>query len=182
MGLSKSVIEDITNRYYDDIYKFSVSRVQDKDAAADITHESFLALFKKADSIEDINVRAWLYKTAEFEVKAHLKKRKRAERNRSFEDCEDIEVYDELEETLSEEEFEELLNKAQKKILSILNEEEKSLFIKLYMEKKNVTVVSDELGLTKDNLYVKSHRVRKKSKEIISTIDFMLRIFFFKLN
>lgn len=180
MGLSKTDIEKITDRYYDDVYKFCVSKIKDSDAASDIAQESFLAFFKKADKLENINIRAWLYKTAGIEMKAYFKKQKQMNQNISFDDCKDIGTFDEDAKAISEEEFEELLTETQKKILSVLNEDERKLFIKLYIEKKTVSVVSEELGLTENNVYVKSHRIKKKSKKMISTVDLLIRVLMFK--
>ncbi len=39
MGLSKAEIEEMTNRHYDDIYKFCVSRIKDIDVASDTTQQ-----------------------------------------------------------------------------------------------------------------------------------------------
>ncbi|MDD6800018.1 MAG: sigma-70 family RNA polymerase sigma factor [Firmicutes bacterium] len=180
MGLSKAEIEEITNRHYDDIYKFCVSKTKDIDVASDITQEAFLALFKKADKLRNINIRAWLYKTAGIQIKAYFRNQKHENEQLPLEDCEDMETTQGVAETISEEEFEALLTKAQKKILSVLTEDEKKVFIKLYIEKKTVRVVSEELGITENNVYVKSHRIKKKSKKIISTVDLLIRVLAFK--
>ena len=180
MGLSKAEIEEITNRHYDDIYKFCVSKTKDIDVASDITQEAFLAFFKKADKLENISIRAWLYKTAGIQIKAYFKNQKHENEQISLTDCENIESAKAFAENISEEEFEALLTKAQRKILSVLTEDEKRVFIKLYIEKKTVRVVSEELGLTENNVYVKSHRIKKKSKKIISTVDLLISILAFK--
>lgn len=180
MGLSKAEIEEITNCNYDDMYKFCVSKTKDIEIASEITQETFLTFFKKADKLENINIRGWLYKTAGNQTKSYFKKHNLENENIPFDDCENIETTESFEENISEEEFEALLTKAQRKILSVLTEDEKKVFIKLYIEKKAVRVVSEELGITENNVYVKSHRIKKKSKNVISTIDLLISVFIFK--
>lgn len=179
MALSKEEIEKITNENYDDIYKYCISRCGSIDDASDITQEAFLALLKKADLLENTNISLWLYKTVQIEIKKFFRIRK----NEDFVSFEDELCFDEticISRPVTEEEFEQLLSKTQKKILEILTEDERSIFIKLYIEKKRVSVISDELGITPNNIYVKSHRIKKKAKKVISTLDLLICVLIFK--
>ncbi len=179
MAISKAETEKITNRYYIDIYKFCVARCGNTDDAADIAQEVFLAFAKKAPSLENTNIYSWLFKTASIEIKKYYRLKGKTE----FVSLDDelLSVDDVLaSELLSEEEFESLLTKTQKKILSVLTEDEKQLFVKLYIEKKSVRVVSDELGITPNYVYVKSHRIKKKAKKVISTLDLLISVLIFK--
>lgn len=180
MSISKAEIEKITNDYYDDIYKFCVSKTRDSSIASDLTHECFLALIKKADMLKADNIRAWLYKAAAIEVKQYFRNRKKEDEIISFDELINIPSNDIITEAISEDEFLSLLTKTQKKILSVLTDSEKQLFIKMYMEKKTVDIVSNELGVTKNNLYVKTHRIKKKSKKIISTAQLIMLVIIIK--
>lgn len=181
VAVNKEESEKIINLYYDDIYKFCVSRCGDASVAADITHDTFLVFLKKAEKLDNINLRAWLYKTASIEIKSYFKNHKAEIEFIPFQDCGDIEMPESSDSYMSEDEFEELLSKTQKKILSVLNEDEKKVFIKLYIEKKTVKTVSEETGLTPNNIYVKSHRLKNKAKKIISTTDLLINIIIFKI-
>lgn len=185
MAISRADAEKITNQYYIDIYKYCVARCGNSDDAADIAQEVFLAFAKKAPKLENTNIHSWLFKTASVEIKKYFRLKGKNEFVTLDDDIllnDDMISDDDFSESkpMSEEEFEDLLTKTQKRILAVLTEDEKQLFIKQYIEKKSVRVISDELGITPNYVYVKSHRVKKKAKKVISTLDLIISVLIFK--
>ena len=181
MALNKSEIEKTVNEYYDDIYKFCISRVENIESAKDITQDVFLIFMQSSKKLDNVNLRAWLYKTARIKIQEYYRILKTEEGFKSFTECDNIPQENVKAFDIREEEFDALLTDAQKRILSILNEDEKSLFVKLFIEKKTIRIISEETGLTENNIYVKSHRIKKKAKKVISTMDLLINVILFKL-
>ncbi len=150
-----------------------------KDAIVLHSMDELMVELEKYDSDDDYKRKEDKCNVAN-EIKSYFKNHKSEIEFIPFQDCGDIETQENSDDYMSEDEFEELLSKTQKKILSVLNEDEKKVFIKLYIEKKTVKTVSEETGLTPNNIYVKSHRLKNKAKKIISTTDLLINIIIFK--
>lgn len=135
MGLSKAEIEEITNRYYNDVYKFCVSRCGYKEDGADITQSVFLLFMQRADDLENKRIKSWLISVAGLKVKEYFRQKEKDCSYLRYEDCADI-IDDNQENEKFIEDFERLLNDTQKRILSILTEKEKAVFIKRFIEKR----------------------------------------------
>ena len=185
MAISRTEIEKITDQYYTELYKFCAAKCGNADDAADIAQEVFLTFARKAPALENTKIYSWLLKTASIEVKEHFRSKGKTEPfppdDEIFLKSDMPSVADPFDpQPLSEEDFELLLTKTQKKILDILDEDEKRLFIKRYMEKKSVCVISDELSVTPNYVYVKSHRIKKKAEKVISTLDLLISVWIFK--
>ncbi len=171
--------EQIINDYYHDVYKFCCARCRNADDAQDLTQETFALLIAEYDNLDFGNIRAWLLSVAERKVLEYFRQRK-AERNY-------VSVYDvgipaqdiyPAENELSEEES---FDRFQQKILGILNEKERALFVKLYIEKKSISLISQELDITPGNARVRKSRLKKKIKESINHTSFLFMVISFKL-
>lgn len=179
MGLSKAEIEELTNRHYDDIYKFCVSRCGNKEDGADITQSVFLLFMQRADVLENKRIKSWLISVASLKVKEYFRQKEKDCSYLRYEDCDDI-IDDSQENDKIIEDFEKLLNDTQKKILSVLTEKEKAVFIKRFIEKKSICIVADELETTEGNVRVHSNRAKNKAKKVISTTELLINIILFK--
>ena len=179
MSLKNEEIEQTANLYYNDIYKFCVSRCGNKTDGEDIAQSVFLLLIEKSGKLENLNIKAWLYQVSDLKIKEYFRKKKLNDRFIKYEDCTDIADTGNIDESLVED-FEELLNSTQKKILDILSEKEKIIFIKRFIEKKSIKLIADEIKATEANVRVQSHRVKKKAKEVITTTELLINIIIFK--
>ena len=125
--------DQIVEKYYPDIYKFCCARCRNADVAQDITQETFMLFVKKFDELADINIRSWLLCVANNKLYEYFKKNKIDNNCISIDDVE-IPVFDSYEH--DEIDIDEIFDDVQKKILNMLNDKEKELFVKLYIEKK----------------------------------------------
>ncbi|MFA9380823.1 MAG: RNA polymerase sigma factor, partial [Acetanaerobacterium sp.] len=69
----------ITSHYYEEIYRHCYVQLSyNKADAEDCAQKVFLLLFERWHKIESTdNIRAWLYKTAGYVIKGHLRKNKK---------------------------------------------------------------------------------------------------------
>lgn len=89
----------------------------------------------------------------------------------SFEDIDNVKITDKrnlIDDIIYKEFKEEVYS-----LLDNLNEKDKKLFIKYYLEEKDVEAISKEMGLTKTRIYNKLSRGRKKLGNILKEICFM---------
>ncbi|MGN0444154.1 MAG: RNA polymerase sigma factor [Acutalibacteraceae bacterium] len=179
MSMKNKEIEQTANLYYNDIYKFCVSRCGNKTDGEDIAQSVFLLLIEKSGKLENSNIRAWLYQVADLKIKEYFRQKKLDDRFIKYEDCADFVDESDVEESLVEN-FEELLSSTQKKILDILSDNEKVIFIKRFIEKKSIKLIADEIKATEANVRVQTHRVKNKAKEVITTTELLINIIIFK--
>lgn len=180
MSLKDEEIEQSANLYYNDIYKFCVSRCENKEDGEDIAQSVFLLLIEKAGKLENLSIKAWLYQVSDLKIKEYFRKKKLNDRFIRYEDCANIATNNNIDERLVEN-FEELLNSTQRKILDILSDKEKVIFIKRFIEKKSIKLIADEIKATEANVRVQTHRVKNKAKEVITTTELLINILIFKI-
>ena len=181
MAISAERINEIAALYYEEVYKFCCAKVRNADDAADLTQDSFALLLREKRKLEDKNIRSWLMTTSNNLIHEYFRRQKKEQTYVRLEDADFVMPEKGPAEKLTEEEFEKLLNETQKKILSILDPTERELFIKLYIEKKSVKLVAEETGMTENNVYVRSHRLKKKAKDVIFTGKLFTMVVFFKI-
>ena len=169
--------DQIAEKYYPDIYKFCCAKCRNEDVAQDITQETFLLLVNKIDELTDINIRSWLLCVAN--NKLHEEFRSSQIENGFV--CSDVEIpmFDRYEQGKAD--IDEIFDDVQKKILNILNDKEKELFIKLYIEKKSINLITKELDITYDNLRARKSRLKRKVKKSIGHLYFFALVFIFKI-
>ncbi len=180
MALTRTEIESTANRFYDDVYKFCIARVQSIAAAEELTQEVFLLFLQKAGSLNNKNLQAWLYQVAGNKVNDYFRRLKAEACEIPLHEAEAFAAPLSREAPPTVPDFEALLTAAQKKILSVLSEEERKVFIKRYMEKKTVSIVCEETGGTANDVYVRSYSIKKKAKKVISGMDLAVSLLLFK--
>lgn len=160
---------EIVRNYYSDIYKFCCAKCRNADDAQDITQDVFIVLVEKSSTLDDKNIRAWLYQTAN--NKLHEYFRGKAIKNtfisldEGIQVCSDISIQQDIS-----------FSTVQKKILSLLNENEKELFIKLFIEKNDVDLISEELGISKGALRTKKSRLKAKIKKSYTFTEVLILV------
>lgn len=170
--------DQIAEKYYPDIYKFCCAKCRNEDVAQDITQETFLLLVNKIDELTDINIRSWLLCVANNKLHEYFRS---SQIENGFVCIDDVEIptFDRYEQGKAD--IDEIFDDVQKKILNILNDREKELFIKLYIEKKSVNLITKELDITYDNLRARKSRLKRKVKKSIGHLYFFVLVFIFKI-
>ena len=170
--------ERIAEKYYPDIYKFCCAKCRNENVAQDITQETFLLFINKFDELTDINIRSWLLSDANNKLREYFRK---SQIENTFVCVDNVEIstfdsyeYDKID-------VDELFDDVQKKILNILNDKEKELFIKLYIEKENIDLIAKELDITYGNLRTRKSRLKKKIKGSLGHLYFFIFVFSFKI-
>lgn len=170
--------KQVAEKYYSDVYKFCCAKCKDKDVAQDITQDTFLFFVAKNAELTNINIRAWLLTVANNKIHEYFREQKI---KKSFVCIDDIELksFDVYES--DEINIEDMFDDVQKKILNILNDNEKELFIKLYMERKDISLITKELNITYENFRTRKSRLKKKVKGSIGHLYFFIIVFIFKI-
>lgn len=180
MAISISEANEITEKYYDDIYRFFCARCKNADTAKDLTQDVFLEFAKKLHKLKNDNIRSWLYSTANNKLKEYLRKEKKQEdRECSWE----YDIPEELipDTTVNAEDFEQLLSSFEKKLFGSLTPREKQVFIYLYTHKKTPAQTAQELGISMTNLTSTNSRIKAKAKDIIAEGNFIMCFMLTKL-
>ncbi len=156
----------IAKTHYESIYKFCLVKLNyNSHDAADITQDVFLLFQEKCNRLEDKNIKGWLFSTANLKIKEYFKKHSKEEKtwtcieDYDFED-DGADIFSLLEEhsTFDSENLEKYRNI----IFDKLNENEKLLYTKVFVENKPYAQIADELNTTEKNIGVKVFRLKKK--------------------
>lgn len=136
--------ENICKIYYNKIYLFCQINLKDIEAAKDCTQEVFMIFYKKMQFLNlSQDIGAWLYKTADFTVKAHQRKDRH---NLPLEDVENILSY-----TIEKND-----------IKNILTDEEYDIISEYYLEKKSVEGIAQKHNISKSNVYTRLKKIKNK--------------------
>lgn len=159
--IDAATADKIAKMYYNDVYAFCFSKLQNKTEAEDITQDTFLVFQLKADTLNDDHIVAWLINTANNLVKHFFREHKRF-------------VYEELQEShISIDDIlecierecpvePEVIEKEKEQVLSVLNEKEAEFFNKRYIEHKSYKEIAKELNISEKAANVYCYRLRVK--------------------
>ena len=161
--IDKVFAERTANTYYNDIFAYCLSKLHNKTEAEDITQDTFLAFQIKltVDGLRDDHVIAWLINTASNLIKHYFREHKRfiqEELNESHLSVQGILECIDRENPITPEQIEE----QKQQVLSILNEKEKELFTKRYIEHKSYKEIAEELNMSEKTANVYCYRLRTK--------------------
>lgn len=149
--IDNETCEIIIEKFYNDVYNFCFSRLNNTHSAEECTQEVFLTLFQKRGRLDFTEkFRSWLYSTADKICKNYLKKNKNI--------TVDIDEYSDIipdsstvEKPLSEE------------LYNILSSEEADLLLEYieadYGQRKQI---AKRLGISIKALYGRIDRIKKK--------------------
>lgn len=155
--LDKEKLRSICENYYGDVYRFSLHFLRDSEKAADITQETFLLLIDKADFLSDENLKSWLLSTAYNKTK-NLRKTAQNELQLFAGEEEPESSGTVIEDELVRENILRYSHEA----ISSLNEKEKQLYFLRYRDNLSCREISQMLGESENNVYVRIHRLREK--------------------
>ena len=185
--LDKKVIEEISAKYYKDIYSYCLSHlIGSATAAEDITQEVFLLLQQKSETLENRNIKSWLFKTAEYKCYEYYRAQKKDsllidlddKAAHAYNDDDVFMLFDECFK-LSDEDIE----KYKTIVLKSLTKKEQELYNKIYIDKKSYKEIANELNTTEKAINLRAFRLRKKistlAKLMLTSIgQFIIKIFF----
>lgn len=166
-------LKEICNKSYNDVYRYCFSLLHDCDTAKDITQEVFKLFIEKSPKLCDKNIKAWLYDVAHKKIIAFHRKNNKALNIMSSvpldslnenDNCACFEINNEL---IFNSWSDEKIENEKEKILNRLNDEEKSLYIDIIINKKKYKDIAIEKNTTEKAINLKSYRLSKKLKKMI---------------
>lgn len=143
------MFDEIVNRYYSVILNYCKYKLSGSQTAAeDVTQEVFFILYRKRNRLKmGENIKLWLYRTADNEIKTYIRK------NPSFTPIED---YDEIE---SESSFPEITEN----VFDCLTADELALLTDYYSDDREAAANKSNGNM--NSLYIRIHRIKKKLAE-----------------
>lgn len=161
MSIERKLADEIVAEHYADVYAFCRARLRDTEIAKDMTQETFLTFLEKSGRLEPDHILGWLLKTADYKIKSYLKKKRR---DPVFTDLGDAELAVADDYFYADAGFaeSELFDVVQKKIFAFLDEDEQKLFTALFIQKREIRAVAEELDITENTLRARKKRLKDK--------------------
>ena len=171
MDNKATTLEKIADLYYDEIFKYCKRRVKTDDAY-DITQEIFLALSVSVVGINLQSVRKWLYTTAHNKIVDYYKRNKIETDNRAYIDISDetFTLYEDFTENLDEND----LTTYKSGIMKSLSKDEFSLYRNIFIEKKNVSMLVSEFGISEAAMRKRILRLNNKIRKLIKSLLYFM--------
>lgn len=153
------MFDEIVNRYYSVILNYCKYKLSGSQTAAeDVTQEVFFILYRKRNRLKmGENIKLWLYRTADNEIKTYIRK------NPSFPPIDD---YEEIE---AEDSFPEISESA----FDCLTSDELELLDDYYSGGREAAARKN--GTNMNSLYIRIHRIKKKLADNIVKINKITR-------
>lgn len=164
-------LNEISIKYYDEIYSFCRRRVRSSEDAYDLTQEVFLALKEKIDKINLLSMRKWLYNTAHNKICDYYTNRKKENDN-----CTDIDVYDEtldLTTDFTEEITEDEIERHKVEILSLLSNDEKEFYDDVWIKHKTYKSLASKYNISEPALRKRVSRLHYKIRKCIKELQLL---------
>jgi len=151
-------------KYHEAIFRYVYKRVDDEEAAYDITSCVFVKALASLPKYEfrGVPFSSWLFRIAKSELYQSFRDKK-AQRTVSIDSVTIVQFIDELNEDFSEEQRITLLNS-----LKLLKDHQLQLIEMRFFEKRSFKEIGEIVGLTENNTKVKTFRALVKLKEIFN--------------
>ncbi len=175
--------EEIAETYYDDVYRFCFSRIQNEEEASEVTQDVFLLFQEKCDELNDDKIRAWLFSVANNKIKEKSREIAEREKRLIFGNIyslksEDEQTYElECDNILTDEEIE----KMKSEIISSLNEKELELFMYVYSKHMKYARLAETLGVSEASLRTRVSRLNAKIKAKVYRTFMAILLVFMKI-
>ena len=160
--ISRAEIEQAYRRYYNDVFRFCLSRLNEADAK-DVTQEVFIVLQEKKDILTySSSIKFWLMDVASKKIHEEY----RAQQKNYYEELsEDDLTVESIEALFKENQYsDERIQMLKQRVLSTLKEDEFELYIKAVNEHKSYIQIAQEMNLSRDAVSTRLSRLRKKLK------------------
>lgn len=151
--------------YADDIFRFCLSKINNRDDALDITQETFVKTWEYLEDGNTVdNIRAFLYRVARNRIYDFYRKKKSTSLDHYHE--EGFEFESDSHERMIEK------NNAHisMKILNKLSESDKELLIMRYFDELSIPEIASIIDEKENTVSVKVHRALKKAHQLITTL------------
>ena len=147
----------IYNRYYESIFRYIYKRIDEQEAAFDITSNVFVKALGALNKFEfrGVPFSSWLFRIAKSELYQSFRDKK-ASRTINIDSVTIVQIVDDQ----SEENRQKLLTS-----LTLLKENELQLIEMRFFEKRSFREIGEILGLTENNAKVKTFRALVKLKK-----------------
>ncbi len=175
--------EEIAEAYYDDVYRFCFSRIQNEEEASEVTQDVFLLFQEKCDELNDDKIRAWLYSVANNKLKEKSREIAEREKRLIFGITSGLKSEDELtyemeyEENITDEEIDE----KKSEIISSLSEKELELFMLFYSKHMKYSRLAETLGVSEASLRTRVSRLNAKIKAKVYRSFMVVLLVFMKI-
>ena len=152
--------EEIYKKYSREIYNYLLFLSCTREEAEDILQDIFVKFWKMFDTLVGIqNLRAYLFRMARNRFIDIKRKRKRFVETEINEEIFDFHTED-ISEKIRKKEF-------VKKLLSVLNEEEREIITLRFYENMKFREISEVTGLNENTIRVKYMRILEKLRKLI---------------
>lgn len=181
--ISEKRIEEICDLYYGDVYRYCFSYLKNTENAQDITQETFEFLIERANTLDDKNMKAWLYSVAHIKIKLYNNSLSNNQ-HLSFDDKDGWlqyngeEIYT-IEDSISKYIYNnERIQTEKQKILNSLTPSEQKLYEEAYVKKRKYSEIAQEKGVSRMTINVQTFRLRNKIKAIVKNVFEFCFMFF----
>ena len=148
-------------KHYEQIFRFIIQRINDRDTALDITSQVFLKAMCNLNRYEykGVPFSSWLYRIAYNEIISFIKENEE-KRSVNVNSADVLNMADEIETGNKEQLYEKLLD-----MIGDLPEEELQLVEMRFFEKRSFKEIGEILEITENNAKVKVYRTLEKLKK-----------------
>lgn len=177
--MNDSEINAAVKQYYPDVYKYAFAKTRNKEAALDLTQDTFLTFLQKAPGLEGSKILSWLICVCANKVKEYFRTQNREKNYVSIEEIENIPAA----ENATDDGFDYItaFNEVQKRILALLTPEEQKEFIDLFIKKKDIRIFAEENDISENAANVRKSRLKKKAKQLYKNTYFLFIVLYFKI-
>lgn len=160
--LADELLKKAYKECYSSVYRFCLSKLNnDRDSVEDCVHDSYLVLYKKYLSGENIEfVMAFLLKTASNYIKKRYSEMEKQKKQVPFDEIIEIPTQSEdIDDRLTFEEY-------SRQISAALNDTDAELFSLRYIEELKIEEIANKTGMSIPNVTTRLSRIRKKLREV----------------
>jgi len=153
------LLEEYCRQYKEILYKYAYLRTgHDKNAAEDCVQEAFMVIYRRMKKGEEFKEpKAFLYRTVDNFIKEHLRDLKKRQKLSETVLPEEFTEWDILD-RLAPETEQEIITAA----LSEMNDTEKVIYRRRYIENKNVKEIAQQYNLSVTAVTTRLYRIRQK--------------------
>lgn len=156
------LIQNAYDDYSDDVFRFCMLKVSDRDVALDIVQDTYiktLTYMQKGNEID--NMRAFIYRTCRNLIVDYYRKSKSQSLDTILETGVDVANNDE-QQILTRQELQAVFT-----LFERLDDQYRDVLYFKFVEDLDIVEISDILGISENHVSVRMHRGIKKLREII---------------
>lgn len=164
--LDNEKMQQYCEEYYNDVFRFCLSKLRNREDAYDATQETFLFFNMRSFNLLDINIKSWLFWVAYYQIQ-HIYARRNKDKALLDAYIEKEFPMDRNIETIEMQIVDASILAYANKIYSSLSDKDKVLFEMLYVEDMSENHIAQKLGLEPHALYMRVSRLRKKISQFV---------------